>query len=120
MSRDERPRWRVNERSFIGHSQVEEGTEVFYTPAEGGEVHENLSPLNDAAQAIVDGQKSAHPDKAAAPAKKAAKPPAEPEGDGPVASPKGATKKAAKPAAEPKGAPEGKGEAKPADDEDVG
>lgn len=60
---DEAPRWRVNEKSFVGHSLIEEGGEVTYEPAEGGEVGENLSPLNDAAQAIVDAQKSPHPDK---------------------------------------------------------
>jgi hypothetical protein len=60
---DERPLWRTNEKSFIGHSLVEEGTSVLYTPPEGGEVAENLSPLNAAAQAIVDAQKTDHPDK---------------------------------------------------------
>jgi len=66
---DTRPRWRVNAPSFIGHSLCQEGDEVFYTPPattdDGVEssVAENLSPLNDAAQAVVDKQKRDHPDK---------------------------------------------------------
>lgn len=69
----ERPRWRVNTQSHVGHALVEEGTEVFYTPPEGGEVAENLSPINDAAQAIVDEQKGEHPDKTSNAKSKAAK-----------------------------------------------
>lgn len=69
----ERPRWRVNTQSHVGHALVEEGQEVFYTPPEGGEVADNLSPLNDAAQAIVDEQKGEHLDKASNAKTKAAK-----------------------------------------------
>lgn len=69
MARVERPRWRVNEKSFIGHSLVEEGAEVFYTPLDDAKtgitvgVSDNLTPLNDAAQEIVDTQKRDHIDK---------------------------------------------------------
>lgn len=71
MAKAEAPRWRVNETSFIGHSLVQPGDEVFYTPTTDEKtgvtdgVGENLSPLNDEAQAIVDGQKVDHPDKTA-------------------------------------------------------
>lgn len=67
--------WRANSRSFVGVAMHEEGAEnVVYNPPEGGEVAENLSPMNDVAQAIVDGQKSAHPNKSTPKAgKKAAK-----------------------------------------------
>lgn len=64
---DDAPRWRVMEKSFIGHSLVEEGAEVVYEPEDSngkpGEVADNLSPLNAAAQAIVDAQAAPHPDK---------------------------------------------------------
>lgn len=48
---------------MIGNALCAEGTEVHYTPPEGGMVGDNLSPLNDAAQDILDGQKDDHPDK---------------------------------------------------------
>lgn len=63
MSQEE-PTFRVNWKSFIGHTLVEEGAEVGYTPPAGGHIGENLSPLNDAAQALVDAQTPPHPDKA--------------------------------------------------------
>lgn len=59
----EAPRWRVNTKSFIGHTVIEEGGEVNYTPEEDGYIEENLSPVNDAAQALVNAQAQAHPDK---------------------------------------------------------
>lgn len=70
----ERPRWRVNARSFIGHTLVDEGAEVFYAPPDvqdpsdprkkvKGHVSANLSPLNDVAQAIIEAQTKDHPDK---------------------------------------------------------
>lgn len=56
--------WRVNTPSFIGHSLIPEGaTNIVYNPPKGGEVADNLSPMNEAAQDIVDAQKSPHPDK---------------------------------------------------------
>lgn len=66
----ERPRWRVNTQSFIGHALVHPGDEVYYTPPapspalpDGGHVGANLSPLNDAARDIVEAQAKDHPDK---------------------------------------------------------
>lgn len=85
---EEAPRWRVNQQSLIGHALVEEGREVYYTPTEkpgGGTngVGENLSPLNDAAQAIVDAQEADHIDKTVNAAKRKALAEA---GDGPTES----------------------------------
>lgn len=57
---DDLPRYRVNERSFIGHALVDEGAEVTY---EGDTVSDNLTPINDAAQAVVDAQTKPHLDK---------------------------------------------------------
>ena len=76
MSKDVRPRWRVNEVSTIGHALCQPGTEVFYTPTlnendETNGVGANLSPLNDEAQAIVDEQREDHPDKTKHAAKRA-------------------------------------------------
>jgi hypothetical protein len=78
-----RGKFRVNEKSFVGHALVEEGSEVFIDPDSlkvkgkaDGHISDNLSPLNDVAQAMVDNQKEDHPDKSAAPAPKAAKAPA--------------------------------------------
>jgi hypothetical protein len=59
------PLFRVNQKSFIGHAVVEAGAEINFTPKPGGEIGENLSPINDAAQALVDAQKGDHPDKGA-------------------------------------------------------
>ncbi len=64
----ERARWRVNDQSFIGHALVNPGDEVYYTPLEdaNGDTHgvgSNLSPLNDAAQTIVNEQREDHLDK---------------------------------------------------------
>lgn len=56
MSRDDRPRWLVKEKSLVGHALVEEDAEVFYVPGENGGVGANLWPLNDSAQEIVDEQ----------------------------------------------------------------
>lgn len=70
---DDGPRWRVMAKSFIGHALIEEGEEVSYEPEAGGEVGDNLAPLNDAAQAIVDAQKSDHPDKTEGPKPKGVK-----------------------------------------------
>lgn len=68
MSKDEAPRFRVNALSHIGDVLVQEGDEVTYTPPKGSGVGEALSPLNAAAQAIVDRPTSAkdHPDRSAA------------------------------------------------------
>ena len=65
---DEAPRWRVMEKSFIGHSLLDEGAEITFIPKdpENGKVtiiSENLSPLNASAQAIIDAQAEDHPDK---------------------------------------------------------
>lgn len=60
---DDRPLFRVNEKSFVGHAIAEEGATVVYEPEEDGEIGENLTPLNEAAQALVDAQKGEHPDK---------------------------------------------------------
>lgn len=57
---DAHPRYRVIEKSFIGHSLHEEGAELTY---HGDTVSDNLSPLNAAAQAVVDAQKDPHLDK---------------------------------------------------------
>lgn len=56
---DERPRYRVNQRSFINLGLVEEGAEVTYD----GEPSENLEPLNAAAVAAIKAANAAHPDK---------------------------------------------------------
>lgn len=79
-----RGKFRVNEKSFIGHALVQEGDTVYVHPDElkvkgkaDGHISDNLSPLNDVAQAMVDGQKEEHPDKGAKPAKA----PAAGEGD---------------------------------------
>lgn len=84
-----RGKFRVNEKSFIGHALVQEGDTVHVHPddlkAKGkpdGHISDNLSPLNDIAQAMIDGQKEDHPDKSkgkAAKAPRAAKD--APEGD---------------------------------------
>ena len=66
MSEDARAHWRVNTQSFIGHSLVNEGDTVFYDPPPGGHVSDNLSPINKAAQDIVNAQAKPHPDKAVA------------------------------------------------------
>ena len=68
----EAPRWRVMEKSFVGHALLDEGTETPFDPVnpENGKITvigENLSPLNDSAQAIVDAQAEDHPDKTAGP-----------------------------------------------------
>lgn len=65
---DDTPRWLVNERSFIGHAIVEAGNEISYDPEDGDpktptHIGENLTPTNEAAQAIVDAQPEPHPDK---------------------------------------------------------
>lgn len=149
MSRAERPRWRVNVQSFIGHALVNEGDEVYYTPpvevpataispgSPAGHVSENLSPLNDAAQEIVDTQKRDHPDKAIHAGKRAKAAALSDEeqmeqeqdrGDGlvPARARKGDTKappkpkrgaKPAEPDPEPTSSP---GEAPDEDDDDVG
>ncbi|QCW21975.1 hypothetical protein JessAGP_045c [Caulobacter phage Jess A] len=65
MATQEAPRFRVNEKSFIGHTLVEAGVETFYDPGKDGSVSANLSPVNDAAQALVDAQREDHPDKSA-------------------------------------------------------
>jgi hypothetical protein len=113
MATGERPRWRVNTQSFVGHALVNENDEVYYTPPVNllgemvGEVEANLSPLNDAAQAIIDAQKTDHPDKAsnaekrerAAAAKAAEVEIVEKEStDGPVKAAKGDVRSPAKPA----------------------
>jgi len=104
---DERPRWRVNEQSFVGHVLVNEGDEVYYTPDLNCEVGDNLSPLNDAAQTIVDVQRSEHQDQTSNADKRArelAEKAREAEivekesTDGPVPRPKGDTKTEPKPA----------------------
>lgn len=51
-----RPRFRVVEKSFIGHALCEEGDDVFYTPPENSHVGANLWPINDEAQELVDEQ----------------------------------------------------------------
>lgn len=80
--------WRVNTPSFIGHSMIPEGGTCIYNPPVGGEVAENLSPMNAAAQAVLDAQKSDHPNKAKKKAAKPGKAGAEPEGGAPVAEDK--------------------------------
>lgn len=60
---DDRPLWTVNEKSFVGHSIAEEGATVIYEPDEDSEVGENLSPANQAAQDVIDAQRTPHPDK---------------------------------------------------------
>ncbi|QNH91697.1 hypothetical protein SR18_gp046c [Caulobacter phage SR18] len=65
MATQEAPRFRVNEKSFIGHTLVEAGVETFYDPGKDGSVSANLSPVNEAAQALVDAQREDHPDKSA-------------------------------------------------------
>lgn len=55
-----KPRYRVIEKSFIGHTLHEAGAEITY---EGKVVSDNLSPLNAAAQKVVDAQADAHLDK---------------------------------------------------------
>lgn len=127
----ERPRWRVNVQSFVGHALVNENDEVYYTPPvnlageQVGEVDANLTPLNDAAQAIIDGQKTDHPDKASNSEKRAraqAAQAAEVEvvekesTDGPVKNAKGDTKSPPKPKGKAKAAAEGTD----AEHEDVG
>jgi len=57
---NEKPRYRVIEKSFIGHTRHEAGAEITY---EGDVVSDNLSPLNAAAQAVVDAQSDDHLDK---------------------------------------------------------
>lgn len=57
---DTKPRYRVIEKSFIGHTLHEAGAEVTH---EGDVVSDNLSPLNAAAQAVVDAQSDPHLDK---------------------------------------------------------
>jgi hypothetical protein len=57
---NEKPRYRVIEKSFIGHTLHEAGAEITH---EGDVVADNLSPLNDAAQAVVDAQSEPHVDK---------------------------------------------------------
>lgn len=70
---DERPRFRVNRQSMVGNALVAEGTEVIYTPpGPDSTVDDNLSPLNDAAQKVVDrknpdGSASRHPDRTGGP-----------------------------------------------------
>lgn len=129
MARAERPRWRVNEVSNVGHALVHPGDEVYYTPTETEDgstngVGENLSPLNDEAQAIVDAQKVDHPDKTKHAARRRARADVDEEeaaeiaqatSDGPVpkASRKGETKSAAPPKAAP---PKDKKGAKPKDE----
>jgi hypothetical protein len=66
----EAPRWRVMEKSFVGHAMMEEGTETPFDPVNPDNgvvtvVGENLSPLNESAQAIIDAQAEPHPDKTA-------------------------------------------------------
>lgn len=64
---DETPRYRANEKSFIGHAIVEAGSEVDYDHDAAGDgrgfIGHNLSPVNAAAQAVVDAQSQPHPDK---------------------------------------------------------
>lgn len=140
----ERPRWRVNTQSFIGHALVHPGDEVYYTPPapspalpDGGHVGANLSPLNDAARDIVEAQAKDHPDKSdtakalAIEAAKKAKDAAEAETtDGPVPkalrkgntlTPKGGKAKGGKAAqeAEPEPGDDAEKAEDPADD-DVG
>lgn len=67
-----KPRYRVIEKSFIGHTLHEAGAEVTH---EGDVVADNLSPLNDAAQRVVDAQKDPHLDKSDPDAKKGHKEP---------------------------------------------
>jgi len=67
QTNDEAPRWRVMEKSFVDHALLDEGAEVTFTPEAGDDgrmtqVGNNLSPLNDAAQAIVDAQADDHED----------------------------------------------------------
>lgn len=70
---DDTPRWRTTTASYLDHNLVAEGEEVSYAPPEGGQVAENLEPINDAAQAWIDAQKDAHPCKAAVKPAKPAK-----------------------------------------------
>lgn len=51
-----KPLWRVQTKSFVGHALCEEGDNVTYVPTEDGLVGDNLWPLNDEAQAIIDDQ----------------------------------------------------------------
>lgn len=62
-----RPKFRVVEKSFIGHALCEEGDEVFYTPPEGSHVGANLWPINDEAQELVDDQDKTERDPSGAP-----------------------------------------------------
>lgn len=64
MAKTETPRWRTTMASYLDHNLVAEGEEVDYTPPEGGQVAENLEPVNDAAQALIDAQTDPHPSKA--------------------------------------------------------
>lgn len=60
---DTRAEFRVVEKSFLGHATHEEGASFFIDPEthpEDGEIGENLVPVNDAAQAMIDGQKGPH------------------------------------------------------------
>lgn len=81
---DEAPRYLVNEKSFIEHNLLEAGAETVYW---GEEVSENLTPINDAAQAVVDAQSRPHPDKTDGPKPRSARARADaaaaaPTGDG--------------------------------------
>lgn len=121
MSKNERPRWRVNEPSLIGNALAQQGDEVYYTPTDqsiedGHGVASNLTPLNDAAQDIVDGQKDDHPDKSKHAAKRARQTAVDDDeemiraqettdGLAPKSQRKGDTRKPADPAKKVKGAP---------------
>lgn len=57
-------RFRVNELSYVGFSLAQPGAEVVMTRKdEAHAIDANLSPIDDEAQAWVDSQKDAHPDK---------------------------------------------------------
>lgn len=115
----ERPRWKVNVKSLVGNALCDpddpKTAEVFFEPQESadpntgkkrmGQVGPNLSPLNDAAQAIIDEQDDDHPDATANAGKRAraaAKAAAEDQvvedetNNGPAPRKKGDTRTAAK------------------------
>lgn len=73
MAKNDPPMWRAVVPSYIEHSLQAEGAEFTFTPPEGGQVAENLWPLNDAAQALVDAQSDPHAAKTPKPADKPAR-----------------------------------------------
>lgn len=84
---DTRADFLVKEKSFLGHSIHEEGAHFFIDPdlhPADSHISDNLTPVNAAAQKMVDDQKEPHPDKTVKKAKPAVTAP-KPAGAAPVA-----------------------------------